>query len=151
MPYHLATPAQDLMLAQHQQQMLATGLSMQNAKPSLAGQCSATSRVDGVDTALSPTPNGWQRHCSEPRDLQRTVSALLIAAYMSSASCASLPSGRTAPCQPRAKRRAVHFAASDHGNKPPSCIPQEAPDRKKATSWQYFAAMHSDKANYGKN
>ena len=50
-PYHLATPAQDLMLAQHQQKMPATTPSIQNAKPVLAEWRLAAFRADDIDTA----------------------------------------------------------------------------------------------------
>lgn len=51
----------------------------------------------------------------------------------------------------RQTARGVFPSASEHGNELPSCIPREAPDRKKDTSRQYIAAMYSNKANHGKN
>lgn len=75
-------------------------------------------------TAQQPmASNGWRLTAPRfPAD-GVVIAASRRGSVIHTTSCALLPFSRAVPCQPRAKRRAMHFAASDYGNKLPSCIP----------------------------
>lgn len=120
----------------------------------------------------SATPNGHRRRrpaaLQPPADAVDTTrqlfdsppayAGLIVAGCTRGASIRAIGALRLAAAPPnsalpaaRQTARGVFPSASEHGNELPSCIPREAPDRKKDTSRQYIAAMYSNKANHGKN